>query len=599
MNNSSLNLARKWRSKSFDQIVGQELSVRMLKNSLYRDQFFPVYLFSGQRGCGKTSTARIFAAAVNCEALPLFQQSPKAHVVPCGVCASCVAVASGQHPDFFEIDAASHTGVDTIRQLIDSSQLLPVMGRKKIYLIDEAHMLSKASFNALLKILEEPPRSVLFVLATTDPHKIIDTVRSRCFQLFFSPIAHEYLYNRIAHVCEQEGIAADEQGLRLIVASSEGSLRDALNLLEQVRFSSSAVTKQAVLSVLGYLDDEQLITLLEKVFAGVPRDLLSYMKEIRLESYAPERLWERLVVCLRAMLWVRNGVQPEQLQQYEARLKRLVSSCSWSSLAELCDRLHAEQTVFNRTTAKYALLEVILLQVCHHHSRNNNGTTGSAAQVAPSQAFDEAVVIHDDQDDELEEDDTEDEDDEDALEHDVNVAELWLRFVRDVDRLGDPLLKSIFQQGRSVTYNNGSVEVAFSKQFIFFQDWLTNTHDAWSPILRSVFGKKAVLKADFTVVDAEPSDVDTAKKSEIKSELKIEATAVATELVPKKQPAVAQPLPTTRPQRFNGQVARTTRHNVRKETPLRITDEKSWPLAHMLLRHFPGTLTEIGETTHG
>jgi len=175
MQDSTLNLARKWRSKNFDQVIGQELSVRMLKNSLYRDLYFPVYLFSGQRGCGKTSTARIFAAALNCEQLGVFQQSPKTQSVPCLICTPCQAMIAGRHPDFFEIDAASHTGVDNIRHIIDASQLLPVMGRKKIYLIDEAHMLSKASFNALLKILEEPPRSVVFILATTDPHKIIET----------------------------------------------------------------------------------------------------------------------------------------------------------------------------------------------------------------------------------------------------------------------------------------------------------------------------------------------------------------------------------------------------------------------------------------
>src|SRR5579871_3248756 len=175
---ANLNLARKWRSKDFDHIIGQDVAVKMLKNSLYLGQLFPVYLFSGQRGCGKTSTARIFAMAVNCTSLSAFQKNPKTTAIPCLVCDSCVAMATGKHPDFIEIDAASHTGVDTIRTIIDASQLLPLMGSKKIYLIDEAHMLSKSSCNALLKILEEPPCSVLFMLATTDPQKIIETVRS-------------------------------------------------------------------------------------------------------------------------------------------------------------------------------------------------------------------------------------------------------------------------------------------------------------------------------------------------------------------------------------------------------------------------------------
>ncbi len=185
MNEVKLNLARKWRSKNFNEIVGQDLPVRMLKNSLYREQFFPVYLFSGQRGCGKTTTARVFAMALNCALLKSFQQEPQTIILPCLQCESCIVALSGKHPDFIEIDAASHTGVDNVRQIVEAASYLPVLGSKKIYLIDEAHMLSKAAFNALLKILEEPPRSTLFILATTDLHKIIDTVQSRCFQLFF------------------------------------------------------------------------------------------------------------------------------------------------------------------------------------------------------------------------------------------------------------------------------------------------------------------------------------------------------------------------------------------------------------------------------
>ena len=170
---SPLNLTRLWRSRRFEEIIGQPLIVRMLKNSLYRDLFFPVYLFAGSKGCGKTSTARVFAAGVNCAQLPYFQKNPE-NQVPCLACQSCLAFTAGEHPDFIEIDGASHTSVDNVRSIIEASAFLPVLGRKKIYLIDEAHMLSKAACNAFLKILEEPPHSVMFILATTDAHKIID-----------------------------------------------------------------------------------------------------------------------------------------------------------------------------------------------------------------------------------------------------------------------------------------------------------------------------------------------------------------------------------------------------------------------------------------
>src|SRR5581483_3734180 len=216
-----LNLSRKWRSQNFNQIIGQELAVRILKNSLYRGHYFPVYLFAGQRGCGKTSAARVFAAALNCEQLSNFQKDPKNISVPCLSCVSCKAMLDGKHPDFIEIDAASHTGVDHMRHIIESSSLLPIMGKKRIYLIDEAHMLSKAAFNAALKILEEPPASALFILATTNHHKIIDTVRSRCFQLFFTPIEHKALKKHLHDICAKEAIACDQEGLDIIIRHTQ------------------------------------------------------------------------------------------------------------------------------------------------------------------------------------------------------------------------------------------------------------------------------------------------------------------------------------------------------------------------------------------
>src|SRR3990167_2642348 len=230
-----LNLARKWRSKRFDEIVGQPLPVRMLKNSLFLSQFFPVYLFAGQRGCGKTTTARVFAAAINCERLPLFQKNPREELLPCLVCTSCKAMASGDHPDFIEMDAASNTGVDNVRLIIDAASLLPVLGHKKIYLIDEAHMLSKAAFNAFLKLLEEPPASVLFMLATTEPDKILDTVRSRSFQIFFNFVDNLELTYLLERICIKEGIKYSFDALELISRESEGSVRDAQNILERVR----------------------------------------------------------------------------------------------------------------------------------------------------------------------------------------------------------------------------------------------------------------------------------------------------------------------------------------------------------------------------
>ena len=263
-----LNLARKWRSKHFDELVGQELVVRLVKNSLYRTLIFPVYLLSGTRGCGKTSLARIFAAALNCQALGAFQKNPQGQQLPCLTCTSCIAMQAMNHPDFIEIDAASHTGVDNVRAIIEAASFVPVLGTKKIYLIDEAHMLSKAAFNAFLKILEEPPTSVVFMLATTDPHKILETVTSRCFQLFFEPIKRDTVIAHLARICTEEGIAYEQEALALIAQESEGSMRDALNLVERVRIAHSSLTANAVTELLGKIDETRLEELFQVVVQG-------------------------------------------------------------------------------------------------------------------------------------------------------------------------------------------------------------------------------------------------------------------------------------------------------------------------------------------
>jgi len=253
-----LNLARRLRATTFDGLIGQPLIVRILKNSLYKNYFFPLYLFSGMRGCGKTSTARIFALAVNCFKLNNFQKQPLDNPVPCLECKSCLAGINNNHPDIIEIDAASNTGVDNVRQIIDNSTFMPILGRKKVYIIDEAHMLSKAAFNAFLKVLEEPPESVIFILATTEHAKIIDTVKSRSMQIYFKPVIASDLKNYLVEVCNHEKISIDNDALSVIVSNSEGSVRDALNMLEQIRFVSSKINSSTIKAIYGGISVEDI-----------------------------------------------------------------------------------------------------------------------------------------------------------------------------------------------------------------------------------------------------------------------------------------------------------------------------------------------------
>lgn len=249
-------LARKWRPKDFSELVGQEHVVRALINSMEQNRLHHAYLFTGTRGVGKTTVARILAKALNCE------QGVTA--APCGKCAACMAIDQGNFIDLIELDAASNTQVDAMRELLDNAQYAPVAARYKVYLIDEVHMLSRSAFNAMLKTLEEPPEHVKFILATTDPQKIPVTVLSRCLQFNLKQIPPSLIVERLTEILSMEGIPADAAGLRLLAQAAKGSLRDALSLLDQaIAFGNSVVNESDTRAMLGVLDQDHIFALLE------------------------------------------------------------------------------------------------------------------------------------------------------------------------------------------------------------------------------------------------------------------------------------------------------------------------------------------------
>lgn len=490
------NLARKWRSRDFDGIVGQPLPIKVLKNSLYLGQFFPVYLFAGQRGCGKTSTARVFAAALNCEQLPAFRKEPKIHAIPCMTCASCIAMQKGAHPDCVEIDAASHTGVDNVRSLIEAASFLPVMGRKKIYLIDEAHMLSKAAFNAFLKIMEEPPEAVVFMLATTDPDKIIDTVRSRCFQLVFKPVDQQVLVDHLVAVCTSEKIAYDQAGLEVIVRASDGSVRDALNMVDQARFASGKITKTAVQAALGSLDDERLLALLATVLIKGPRALLALMQNAALERYAADHIWHMLVNLVRQVLWLKHGVEPRDVTCDKAQLKRIAAACSWRRLNRALDSLYAAEQLFSKTTAQHAVLEMVLLQICTDEDKGGNDSGASGSPSAPAMA--QEVEAREAENLEEEDDVVDEEEDGEEVPEDDHAS--WNGFLMQLSQLDEPLLISVFKQGKVCAHDKimARLDVEFSKSHLFFSDLMSEARSSWEPLLHKAYGAKVALNPLFT-----------------------------------------------------------------------------------------------------
>lgn len=576
MNTQNLNLARKWRSKNFDQIIGQELSIRMLKNSLYLDHYFPVYLFSGQKGCGKTSTARVFSAAINCDHLADFQKDPKNNSIPCLTCGSCQAMATGKHPDFIEIDAASNTGVDNVRNIIDSSSLLPLMGRKKIYLIDEAHMLSKAAFNAFLKLMEEPPSTVIFILATTDTQKIIETVKSRCFAVYFKPVETQGLVSHLSAVCDAEGIAYDEPALNLIIRETSGSVRDALNLLEQVRFSALQVTPEAVYRVLGQLDEERLLRLLETVLFKGSGELLRFIQEIELERFSAEYLWKQLVEAVRACIWIKNGVVPRSFGSYTAQLQFLTQGISLAALNNILELFYRNENIFRKTTAQHAFIEIILLRLCKKNESNSNSNMPAiAAGPSTGDTFEELEAL---------EDDEEEGEDEESADFSTTGNDLWNRLTEKIDILHDPLLSSIFKQGVLQEYNEqtGMLHVLFPKQLTFFNDLIQSTKIQWQPLFEQVLGKTLELEAIFT---REESNTTV----RVSSLPKVQPALVPEKNVEKK--ASGTPFVSKVPQKKYSSVAMPERN----ELKLDVSDKNEWPTANLLLEYFPGTITQIRE----
>lgn len=263
-------LARTWRPKKFEEIAGQQYVVKAIIHSFNLNKVHHAYILSGDRGTGKTTIARLFAKGLNCK------QSITVNM--CGVCQNCTDIDSGRFIDLIEIDAASRTKVEDTYEFLDSIQYIPIQGRFKVYLIDEVHMLSKHSFNALLKILEEPPKHVKFILVTTDHQKIPETVLSRCLQLHLKPLSVLQIVSKLEYICNEEKIEANTNALELLAYSAKGSMRDALNLLEQAMLlGNNSITDDIINNMLGLLHVEESLSLVENL---IDRNIDNIMEQI-------------------------------------------------------------------------------------------------------------------------------------------------------------------------------------------------------------------------------------------------------------------------------------------------------------------------------
>ncbi|MDG4658599.1 DNA polymerase III subunit gamma/tau [Ectobacillus antri] len=357
-------LYRTWRPQMFEDVVGQKHVTKTLQNALLQQKVSHAYLFSGPRGTGKTTIAKVFAKAVNCE------QAPTAE--PCNNCPSCLGITDGTIGDVLEIDAASNNGVDEIRDIRDKVKYAPSSVRYKVYIIDEVHMLSIGAFNALLKTLEEPPKHVIFILATTEPHKIPPTIISRCQRFEFRKISVQDIVERLTTVVHNEHITITDEALHIVARTAEGGMRDALSLLDQaISYSENEVTAEEVLTVTGSVSQQYLNQLVECIYDNNVAEALRIVNRMMNQGKDPLRFMEDFIYYFRDMLLYQTSSGLEDL------LERVVVDESFRNFSEkiqadaIYDIIHTlskSQQEMKWTNHPRIFLEVVMVKLCQQFS---------------------------------------------------------------------------------------------------------------------------------------------------------------------------------------------------------------------------------------
>ncbi len=379
--------ARKYRPNSFETLMGQENIARTLKNSIQRGQLAHAYLFCGPRGVGKTSAARIFAKTINCS-------NPGPDLEPCGECESCRSFAEGRSYSIHELDAASNNSVDDIRALTDKVRIPPQIGRYSVYIIDEVHMLSQAAFNAFLKTLEEPPAHAIFILATTEKHKILPTILSRCQTFDFNRISIEDMVRNMKDIAAKEGVTMSEDAMHIIAQKADGAMRDALTLFDQtVAFCGREVTYEQVIKNLNVLDYDYYFSLTDNFLQGDYAQAMLTFDEILSKGFNAQSFIGGMSTHFRDLLVCKSGAAQTLLElapTVAQRYRDYAARCQTGFLFEALGITSAAEASYKQSGNPRLLIEFALMKICN--LTTNFAAQGTAARSLGHQAQPEPVV---------------------------------------------------------------------------------------------------------------------------------------------------------------------------------------------------------------
>ena len=476
-------LYRKWRPQTFEDVRGQDQITVTLKNELKSSRISHAYLFCGTRGTGKTSTAKLLAKAVNCKAPEDFN--------PCNACESCISINEGNSIDVYEIDAASNRGIDDIRNLREAIKFTPTLGKYKVYIIDEVHMLTNEAFNALLKTLEEPPEYVLFILATTEPHKLPATILSRCQRFDFKRISTENIVEMLSTVCSAEGLEAEEDAVKLIARNSDGAMRDALSILDQCSvYGDKTITHDDVLEVLGIVNNEYLFRISEAVLKEEASGTIRAVDEIAAGGKDISQFIRDLLIHYRNLLMTkvvskcedvidmsREGI--EQLKKQSADydknniircisiLSELENEAKWSgnprillevALVKMC-KIGGDSSLEGMLTRISKLEEMLKKGSFTQAAKETSYALRPEANPDAPIKREKAVPVKAKEDE--------------ALKSDVSdIIEKWPGFIKELKSRGKIKLRTYLAVAKPIKANSGLIVLSYEKEDSFSKEAL-------------------------------------------------------------------------------------------------------------------------------